>query len=573
MESNIYGIGYIDGQARTQLYNLEKPSNIDGNIIKIISNVGSYSYIFTDKHKLYRKGINTTDTLSNYVEILTDIDITDIINTQYVLSGSIIYTIDGIVFATNVEKVLGTSYKAGYDNFICYKTGDQVYHFWEASVEFTNLQNTGVNWEHAILLSASGSGTSRTRSVILYNENTLGYWNNTTKYTAPKTIKKVVNRDISTASHQPLILYNDGTLAQGTNFGDISSTFPNAPYYDIQEIVMGAANYTCLASEEEITFYKNYGSYGTTQVLSFPGKYVGCMAIYRANSSNSQFNTYTSFIIVSNIVSYDWSIKDPNDETLVTIKVKPALAAYLSINEDNVATLTVTDVLGGSVNANFNVYPPKGYGLGGLDTDKEAITPDIPVNMSTLLYGIATNLDLYIIYQKELPKDAVPANLYFMSCETNKIDKTNFLTLDKSIIGVFRSSVDILRPHLILQLEEYPEFNYVYLPRFKRYYFVTSKTNVSKDIYDIGLEVDVLYTYKDIIGTNYAVLSRTSNTDLQSPNLVDGKLPLQNNDNVIVIESTQPNVFNVDNAEWNNVYRYILTAFSGKPLEPVNVQH
>lgn len=200
MESNIYGIGYIDGQARTQLYNLEKPSNIDGNINKIISNVGSYSYIFTDKHKLYRKGINTTDTLSNYTEILTNIDITDIINTQYVLSGSIIYTIDGDVFATNVEKVLGTSYKAGYDNFICYKTGDQVYHFWESNVEFTNLQNTGVNWEHAILLSASGSGSSRLRQVILYNENTLGYWNNTTKYTAPKTIKKVVNRDISNAN-------------------------------------------------------------------------------------------------------------------------------------------------------------------------------------------------------------------------------------------------------------------------------------------------------------------------------------------------------------------------------------
>lgn len=568
MESNIYGIGYIDGQERTQLYNLDKPSNIDGNIIKIISNTRSTSYIFTDKHKLYSKGVETTDTLSNYNEILMDINITDILSNTYVLSGSIIYKINGVLFATNVEKVLGAS-----DTFICYKTGDQVYHFWEGGVEYTNLKNTGVNWDHAVFLYAYGSGSGRTIRVILYNENTLGYWHETIKHTAPKTIKKVVGRDISTASHQPLILYHDGTLAQGTNFSDISSTFPNAPYYDIDQIIMSEANYNCLASEEEVTFYKNYGNEGATKVLSFPGKYVGSMAIYRANNTSSQYDNYTSFLIVSNIISYDWSIKDPNDETLVTIKVKPALAAYLTINEDNVATLTITDVLGGSVNANFNVYPPKGYGLGGLDPDKEAITPDIPVNDSTLLYGISTNLDLYIIYQKELPKDAVQATLYFNRSEPNRINKRNYLTKYMDIVGVFRSSVSIEDPVLVLELNEFPSFNYVYIKNFNRYYFVRGRDNISKNIYSLTLHVDPLYSFMNEIGNNTAILSRTSNIELQSPNLVDGKLPLENKDDVVIIESTQPDIFDVDNAEWNNVYRYVLTAFSGKPLEPVNVKH
>lgn len=298
------------------------------------------------------------------------------------------------------------------------------------------------------------------------------------------------------------------------------------------------------------------------------GEYILDVCFYKTVKSGV---TYSTYLVCTSLIEYPVTIYNADNETIAaTANVLPVNHAFISV-EDTTAILTLHTVTDTNYSIAFTIEQPKGYAFSGLSVNPNANVPDITLDGN--IFFSAQPLQLYQIYQKALPPDAVQATLYFNRSEPNRINKRNYLTKYMDIIGVFRSSVSIEDPVLVLELNEFPSFNYVYIKNFNRYYFVRGRDNISKNIYSLTLHVDPLYSFMNEIGNNTAILSRTSNITLQSPNLVDGKLPLENKDDVVIIESTQPDIFDVDNAEWNNVYRYVLTAFSGKPLEPVNVRH
>lgn len=78
--------------------------------------------------------------------------------------------------------------------------------------------------------------------------------------------------------------------------------------------------------------------------------------------------------------------------------------------------------------------------------------------------------------------------------------------------GVLREQSSIINPVIRVQSTELPDFNYAYVPDFKRYYFITGIRNLSVSIWEISLSVDVLESFKDSISSNVVILSDTETT-------------------------------------------------------------
>lgn len=65
-------------------------------------------------------------------------------------------------------------------------------------------------------------------------------------------------------------------------------------------------------------------------------------------------------------------------------------------------------------------------------------------------------------------------------------------------------------PHIKLRtFEEIQQVNYIYIPNFKRYYFVTEIENLNNKIFDFYCETDVLMTYKEPILNGTATITKT----------------------------------------------------------------
>ncbi len=92
--------------------------------------------------------------------------------------------------------------------------------------------------------------------------------------------------------------------------------------------------------------------------------------------------------------------------------------------------------------------------------------------------------------------------LYRNSSESIRIDKTNQLVFVDRLRGKFRSATDISNPVIEISRANgntIGMFNYVYIAKFKRYYYVTDITSVRSNLWSISLSTDVLMSFKDKI--------------------------------------------------------------------------
>lgn len=103
--------------------------------------------------------------------------------------------------------------------------------------------------------------------------------------------------------------------------------------------------------------------------------------------------------------------------------------------------------------------------------------------------------------------------LYTNQSEVNKIGKT--LTPIATYSGTLRETCDIFNP--ILNIDDFNlgevigNVNYMYIPVFKRYYFINKIESISNRIWRFYGNVDVLETYKDDILKQQAVIARQEN--------------------------------------------------------------
>ena len=117
--------------------------------------------------------------------------------------------------------------------------------------------------------------------------------------------------------------------------------------------------------------------------------------------------------------------------------------------------------------------------------------------------------------------------LYNNISENNAVDKD--ITQLTSLTGTLREESSIIDPVItISDIDGYiANMNYAYIPEFGRYYFITNIESVNNNLWRVSFHVDVLYTYKDEIRANYAIIQRNEREyDLK---LNDGLFQTQQN--------------------------------------------
>ena len=188
--------------------------------------------------------------------------------------------------------------------------------------------------------------------------------------------------------------------------------------------------------------------------------------------------------------------------------------------------------------------------------------------------------------------------LYNNTSEQNRLDKTNYLTKLQEVEGELRSDTHILSPvidiyllHQNVSVEAY-QVNYIYIPDFGRYYFVTSFDVCNGEIEHISsttikqnvlirfyLQVDVLMSWKDGIKKLECFITRQEVVSNQL--YIDTKRPFLNKSTVTFIEDTvsTSELFpfdktgNIPRDEYGRTFCYIINVSNNfiKPVHGTNI--
>lgn len=150
-------------------------------------------------------------------------------------------------------------------------------------------------------------------------------------------------------------------------------------------------------------------------------------------------------------------------------------------------------------------------------------------------------------------------NLYKFTGEPTRVDKAPYLTSIDTLVGTLREECSIIRPSIVIQYAGmFPDANYVYIPIFKRYYFIRNITSIRTGLWRIECEVDVLMTYKTgILGLD-AYVARQEND--YNNELIDNQLPCEKQSEILVFDPSD----GYDTGTFNNqltdtAHNFVLT--------------
>ena len=149
--------------------------------------------------------------------------------------------------------------------------------------------------------------------------------------------------------------------------------------------------------------------------------------------------------------------------------------------------------------------------------------------------------------------------LYKVSCAPNTVDKTDFLSDEYSLSQCRPNEpCDILSPSIVLSyVTNLETYNYVYIPEFHRYYFITGISLLSGKRAVINCAVDVLHTYHADIKNCNATIIRAEKP--KSRNIHDSKYPIIDKmESTSTLWPTALSPFTAANG-WN----YVLTVVGG----------
>lgn len=112
--------------------------------------------------------------------------------------------------------------------------------------------------------------------------------------------------------------------------------------------------------------------------------------------------------------------------------------------------------------------------------------------------------------------------------EVDRVDKTNYFSATYTLTGNLREATDIIHPSIIIDTTNVNfnifACNYVSIDTFKRHYFIKNIKSVRNNLWQLDLEVDVLYSFKDAILEQTAYIERQVGGD---PYLKDELFPIQ----------------------------------------------
>lgn len=139
-------------------------------------------------------------------------------------------------------------------------------------------------------------------------------------------------------------------------------------------------------------------------------------------------------------------------------------------------------------------------------------------------------------FEKKYDDGSLDMNLYHNNAEQNRLDKTNFLENVSTLNGYLRDKTSITNPSIIIEMNDFPTFNYVYLPKFNRYYYVTNIISIATNLWQIDMHVDVLMSYRDEILDTECIIER--NQYDYNAFLVDKNLPCEKARTLYMVSDT-----------------------------------
>lgn len=123
------------------------------------------------------------------------------------------------------------------------------------------------------------------------------------------------------------------------------------------------------------------------------------------------------------------------------------------------------------------------------------------------------------------------------------------ISIIDDVSATIKGALSVENPVLILQYKSdiQPNVNYVYIPEYNRYYFVTDIINLTGGRYELHCKVDVLMSFKDYILNLSCIVDKQSSKDNANMYLDDGSFVVQSKEFVDTINF--PRGFN-DNGEF-----------------------
>lgn len=355
-------------------------------------------------------------------------------------------------------------------------------------------------------------------------------------------------RPIFSAYSTPSTYLSDGCVdvkvsINGENYCALCFPYYNTSWYYDNRIPFTAN--TPPPSPQYLTAYKE----PSNNILETPNGYT--VLTSAVNTLNSEYMGVWDFGEMPQIVPavfktwiesfmtpiypYSYTIKSyDGDRELASIIESPSMVDALLSTVGNQKTLTLTGVNGQTYTLQWTTTTPEGKQFLGLATSPNSNRPTLVANVSTQVSwtGDLVFYESYGNYRP--PATTFDINLYQNSAEVNRVDKGQFLVGVGTLSGALREECSMLTPSIVYQSTDVPTFNYVYIPIFNRYYYVTSLSSVSKNVWRMELNCDVLMTYKEQIFLLQGVIGRQE-IDF-NPLLVDNELPTQNNPIVEVID-------------------------------------
>ena len=318
-------------------------------------------------------------------------------------------------------------------------------------------------------------------------------------------------------------LYNE-IIKNGDNRGDYPWTSYHGMIkeYDGYYLINGGSYYS---EGGGIYYFKEYSS-KPKKVLDLDATYINGYVDQISEGLYVLLGTEKVAIIHIEPYKNTYTIKDEKGkETYAELNQAPNMNKALLSIIGNEKALKLTGINTENYSIKWTSFTPADKVFLGLSVAPNSSAPLIPVGKEVPV-SFNDSTVLYEVYGKYRPLSTrFEIHTYKSSAEQNRVDKTNFLTADMIISGVLREASSLIHPSITFTSDIIPTFNYVYIPIFNRYYYVTDITSIKNKLWQMSLTVDVLMTYKEALLACTGYIDRNENE--YNGLIPDGMISLQ----------------------------------------------
>lgn len=109
--------------------------------------------------------------------------------------------------------------------------------------------------------------------------------------------------------------------------------------------------------------------------------------------------------------------------------------------------------------------------------------------------------------------------------EDNRIVKNSKISNTWTIQGTLKAETSVINPVIQIEKATAPMdtgYNYMYIPKFKRYYFIDDIISTRNSLWEIHARVDVLFTYAEDILNSKCIIDKTADESKANIYINDG---------------------------------------------------